>query len=313
MASSSADDSINFTATLGSVHMKVGAYVKGQIGDAMVFEVVPGEGPKFWPLVGIGVAVLVLGFFSGVSILLVFLVSAALIALGWYDLRPVEHKTASSFKVSPKGVEALGEMFRKNEIDELTVATGYEGGDSLLTKIGAALARYQAGKIEQVTASLRLRTGGRDVTLAGGLTPHSAASLLRDVREALDAQPSISRGEDLRGGLEGQPRITRGEPDRQPSIGPGDDATVTSAGPMQPGDMLLREVEYGVYQLERVTAAGYEFVITVPFKDDLTHIITFALAEADGSTLWFRKIADRGGPPVIIPESILESPGFAGR
>ena len=293
--------------------MKIGAYVKGQIGDTTVFEVVPGEGLKFWPLIGIGVAVIVLGFFSGVSLLLILLIGAACIALGWYDLRPVEHKTSSTFKVSPKGVDVLGEVIPKSEIDELTVATGYEGGDSLLTKIGAAFARYQAGKIEQVTASLRLRTGGRDVTLAGGLTPQGAASLLREVREALDAQPSISRGDDMRGGLEGQPRISRGEPDRQPSISRGEDATATTAGPMQPGDMLLREIEFGVYQLERVTRSGTEFVIRVPFEDDLEKIIAFALAEADGKTLWFTKIADRGGPPVVIPESILESPGFAGR
>ena len=94
--------------------MKIGAYAKGQVGDATVFEAVPGEAPKFSPLVGIGLAVLVLGLFGGVSFLLVLLIGAGAIALGWYDLRPIEHKTASSFKVGAKGVEAPDETFRKS-------------------------------------------------------------------------------------------------------------------------------------------------------------------------------------------------------
>src|SRR3954471_17712351 len=103
----------------------IGIYTRQVQGDSsVVFQVVPADGPKFWPLIGIGVAVLVLGLMGHVSVMLVVLIAAGCIALGWYDLRPVEHKTGSSFRVSPRGVEALGEAFPTNEIDEVTVASG---------------------------------------------------------------------------------------------------------------------------------------------------------------------------------------------
>ena len=287
---------------------RIGVYTRNQQGDATIFQVVPGDGPKFWPLIGIGAAVLVLGFFSGVSVLLVLLIGAGCIALGWYDLRPIEHKTDSTFRVSSRGIEALGETFPKSEIRELTAGSGYDSDESLLTRIGAALARFQPGTMDEVTRSLRLTTtNGRDVTLAGGLNSHVAAGLLEEVRGVLDSEPSISAGDD-----EPAPWITSGKV-RGPAKTADTDGPPASMTPMHPGDLLLREIEYGSYQLERATAAGTEFMVAVPFKDDLNAIIRFALDLADGDTLWFSKIADRGGPPVVIPESILESPGFAGR
>src|SRR5437870_13049878 len=125
----------------------VGVYTRQVQGDSIVFQVVPAEGPKFWPLIAIGVAVLVLGFMSHISILHVFLVAAACIALGWYDLRPIEHKTSSTFRVNPSEIEVLGEKFPRNEIDDLTVASGFGSDDSLLARIGTALWRFQPGKM----------------------------------------------------------------------------------------------------------------------------------------------------------------------
>ena len=88
-------------------------------GDASIFQVVPADGPRFWPLIAIGAAVLYFGF-TGVSFILVFTIAGVCFVLGWNDLRPVEHRTPARFRVSPNGIEALGETFRKADIEELT-------------------------------------------------------------------------------------------------------------------------------------------------------------------------------------------------
>jgi hypothetical protein len=167
---------------------KIGVYTRQVQGDSVVFQVVPADGPKFWPLVAVGVVVLVLGFVSHVSILLVLLVAAACIALGWYDLRPIEHKTSSTFRVNPREIEALGETFPKNEIDELSVGSGYRADDNILVRIGATLAKFQPAKMDEVTRSIRLTTRGRDVTIAGGLDQTVAVVLLEEVKEILDSE-----------------------------------------------------------------------------------------------------------------------------
>ncbi|MEQ1573766.1 MAG: hypothetical protein ABL993_05920 [Vicinamibacterales bacterium] len=167
-------------------------------GNATVFEVVPADYPKFWLLVALGAVILYLGS-SGVSILLVLLVTGACFVLGLNDLRPAEHKTSSRFRVTQDAIEVLGETFRESDIQELTIGGADSNDGSLLGKIGTAVARLQQTKVDAVTRSLRLRSGGRSVILAGGLDPRTASLLLAEVQGELDGglSPTQAGGRDL--------------------------------------------------------------------------------------------------------------------
>jgi hypothetical protein len=112
--------------------------------------------------------------------------------------------------VSPTGIEAFGERFRKADIEEIAVGSG--GGsheEGLLGTAVANVASFQKAKIDQVTKSLTLRAAGRSMILAGGLDSSTASSLLAEVKNALGLAHTPSQARDSQLGTT-RPALTVG-------------------------------------------------------------------------------------------------------
>jgi hypothetical protein len=159
-------------------------YARDDEPDGTYFQVVPADGPVFFPLVAIGLVILWLAF-SGISFILVFLVVGTCIKLGLSDLRPVEHRTSARFRVTPEGIEALGQWVPKNTIEDLAIGVGGGSEESPVGSMGAKVVTFHQAKVDAVMHALKLRTTGQTMFLAGGMDSATASQLLSDVKGVL--------------------------------------------------------------------------------------------------------------------------------
>lgn len=68
------------------------------------------------------------------------------------------------------------------------------------------------------------------------------------------------------------------------------------------GDLVLREITSGNWQIERSTdAGGRELVLVVPVRDDLVETVRVAREHAGAQRIWMDKLTDRGNPVLMPP------------
>jgi hypothetical protein len=168
-------------------------YRKHQEGLATVFEVTPADSPKFM-LMAVGGAILaLLGIVMGPIGWIMFLpVGAFGIWLGYFkDLRPVAHRVASRFQVSPNAIESNGHSFTKDDIHRLIIKNGVNnqvlGNPNVVIPINTSTAMGVAhrAKVATIANALEVETGGRSYLLAGGMDATTAFGLLHDVSKVM--------------------------------------------------------------------------------------------------------------------------------
>jgi len=152
--------------------------------NGVIFQVIPADAPRFWPLIGVGVLVFLTSFI-GFSILLATLAAIVCIVLGTADLRPLDHRTSARFRVRAAGIDALGESFAGVSADDVSIGNDVTGDDDVLGRVATFINRYQQLPIGAVTRSLRLRSAHRNLVLAGGLDATTASALLSDVQDTV--------------------------------------------------------------------------------------------------------------------------------
>ena len=172
---------------------KSSEYQKRQEGTATVFDVTPATPPRFMLIVvfGVGFAIFGLSALAGGSGagLLGLLLGGWLI---WYglkrDIRPKEHRVASTFRVAPDSIESNGRVIKKDDIHRLLLRNGITDQELLETYTTSAAASaglaYRA-KVAQIANGLTLEAGGKATFLAGGMDETTAYGLLHEVSRIL--------------------------------------------------------------------------------------------------------------------------------
>jgi hypothetical protein len=165
-------------------------YTKQQEGDSVVFLVTSAPYPKLWILFAIGGVIVLLGLFSGN--LLAPILGAAVMWLGYNDPRPSNHRGAHAIRVSPDVVQTSSASFRKAEIEDVTMTTGYQPS-GVLESIGASLGQLHKREVEEATGVLELRASGRGHLLIGGLDSNTAAALQADLKQTIRGEVAKPR------------------------------------------------------------------------------------------------------------------------
>ena len=93
-------------------------YQKRRESEWTIFDVTPAEEPKFWFIVIGGALVGLLTFWL---ILPIFFAAWAIWKGLTWKLRPAQHQSPSTFRVSPVQIEAGGGVFRVTDIHQLTI------------------------------------------------------------------------------------------------------------------------------------------------------------------------------------------------
>jgi hypothetical protein len=158
-----------------------------------------------WIVLAIGGVILLAGLFS--ANLLALVLGAAVIWLGYNDPRPSNHRGAHAIRVSPDAVQTPTASFRRIEIEDITVTTGYQPG-GVLENIGASLGQLHKREVEEATGVVELRAGGRSHLVAGGLDSQTAAALQADLKQAMSREAAAT------------PRPATKTPDRPKDDGP---------------------------------------------------------------------------------------------
>lgn len=180
-------------------------YRKRQEGDKVVFDVTPASCPRNKSILYIAVPIFViigLGLLaSGITgILIVILVGGPIGYIMFYkDWRPVEHRSPSTFSVSPTEIECKGRTFRKEDIHRLIIKNGMTKSEvaHAFVASGRASGSFAVGlqyreKISAVANALNLEAGGNAYPLAGGMSETTAFGLLTDVNRALGIQSGVA-------------------------------------------------------------------------------------------------------------------------
>ena len=170
-------------------------YRKRQDGNGFAFDVIPAPAPKFM-ILAIGGAVLILFALTAglgpISWFIFLPIGAAGIWAGYFrDQRPVSHRSPSSFRVNPTGIESNGRTFAKADIHRLIIKNGINndevGAPGLLIAVSTPTAMGMAhrAQVSVVANALEVETGGRAYVLAGGMDQTTAFGLLSDVTKVL--------------------------------------------------------------------------------------------------------------------------------
>jgi hypothetical protein len=176
--------------------IKSSEYRKAPEGDTTTFTVTPGGVPKFGTMIGMGVVCTLIGLGSmggkdGGFGLVFLLMGGFSLWYGWSrDLRPKEHRRASTFRVSRQGIESNGRRFATEDIHRLLLRnslTDQELGDVQIYNAGAGAVAGMAyrARVSQMANALTLEAGGKSYLLAGGLDETTAYGLLHEVSRIL--------------------------------------------------------------------------------------------------------------------------------
>jgi hypothetical protein len=176
--------------------MSASEYSKRQVGEATVFEVKPAPQKKFMMIV-IGGAVLLLmalSFFKSMPLFSLIMIGFSGWAIWWgwmRDLRPAEHRSTSTFRVTPEVIESNGRSFKKDEIHRLIIKNGITNDvrtiPGVMIQVPTAMAMGGAHRMQvSLTANaLEVETGGRGYVLAGGMDETTAFGLMSDVSRVM--------------------------------------------------------------------------------------------------------------------------------
>lgn len=176
--------------------MSASEYQKRQEGNAVVFSVVPAPQKRFMFIVIMGGLMVLLGlsFFSSEHLLGLIGIAGGGAAVWWgwtHDLRPVEYRTPSTFRVTGESIQSNGKTFGKADIHRLIIKNGLTdeevGVPNLLIETPRAQAMGMAHRAEvsRTAHGLAVETGGRGFVLAGGMDKTTAFGLLTDVSRVL--------------------------------------------------------------------------------------------------------------------------------
>ena len=176
--------------------MSASEYQKRQEGNAVVFSVVPAPQKRFMFIVIMGGLMVLLGlsFFSSEHLLGFIGIAGGGAAVWWgwtHDLRPVEYRTPSTFRVTGESIQSNGKTFGKADIHRLIIKNGLTdeevGVPNLLIETPRAQAMGMAHRAEvsRTAHGLAVETGGRGYVLAGGMDKTTAFGLLTDVSRVL--------------------------------------------------------------------------------------------------------------------------------
>lgn len=173
-------------------------YRKRQEGDRVIFDVTPASCPRNKSVLRLAVPVLIIfgiGLVAGgtTGIVLLILIGGPIAYIALYkDWRPAEHRTPSTFSVSPTEIECKGRAFRKEDIHRLLIKNGMTTSQvaHAVVASGRTSGSFAVGlqyreRISAVTNALCLEAGGNAYPLAGGMSETTAFGLLTDVNRAL--------------------------------------------------------------------------------------------------------------------------------
>lgn len=177
--------------------MSASEYQKRQEGNAVVFSVLPAPQKRFMFIVIMGGLMLLLGlsFFSSEHLLGLIGIAGGGAAVWWgwtHDLRPVEYRSPSTFRVvTGESIQSNGKTFARADIHRLIIKNGLTdeevGVPNLLIETPRAQAMGMAHRAEvsRTAHGLAVETGGRGYVLAGGMDKTTAFGLLTDVARVL--------------------------------------------------------------------------------------------------------------------------------
>jgi hypothetical protein len=176
--------------------MSASEYQKRQEGNAVVFSVVPAPQKRFMFIIIMGglLALLGLSFFSSAHLLGFIAMAGGGTAIWWgwtKDIRPVEYRSPSTFRVSGESIQSNGKTFARADIHRLIIKNGLTdeevGVPNLLIETPRAQAMGMAHRAEvsRTAHGLSVEMGGRGYVLAGGLDKTTAYGLLTDVSRVL--------------------------------------------------------------------------------------------------------------------------------
>jgi hypothetical protein len=176
--------------------MSASEYQKRQEGSAVVFNVVPAPQKRFMFIVIMGglMAFLGLSFFSSSHLMGLICIAGGGVAAWWgwtKDIRPLEYRSPSSFKVTGEQIQSNGKTFNKSDIHRLIIKNGLTdeevGVPNLLIETPRAQAMGMAHRAEvsRTAHGLAVEAGGRGHVLAGGMDKTTAFGLLTDVSRVL--------------------------------------------------------------------------------------------------------------------------------
>jgi hypothetical protein len=178
------------------MQMSGSEYRKRQDGGTTVFEVIPAPQKKFmYVVLGGGLLVLMgLSFFSSAHLLSLLGIAGGGVAIWWgwtHDLRPVSHRSVSTFSVTADAIQSNGQTFGKNDIHRLIVKNGLTDEEVGIPGVLIEVPRAQAmgaafrAEVSRSAHGLEVESGGRGYVLAGGMDKTTAFGLLTDVSRAL--------------------------------------------------------------------------------------------------------------------------------
>ncbi len=171
-------------------------YHKRQEGGSTVFDVTPAPPKKFWLIVvlgGIGV-LFGLSTISSEHLLGLIMLGGCGYAVFWawtHDLRPAEHRSPSTFRVTPDAIESKGQTWKKADIHRLIVKNGITNNvralPGVMVEVPTMTAAGAAHRMQvSLTANaLEVEAGGKATVLAGGMDETTAFGLLTDVSRVL--------------------------------------------------------------------------------------------------------------------------------
>jgi len=171
-------------------------YQKRQEGGATVFEVTPAPQQRFMLIVILGGIGMLFGLavIGSEHLLGLIMLGGCGYAVYWAwtnDLRPPEHRSPSTFRVTADAIESKGQTWRKADIHRLIVKNGITKSvataPGVLVEVPTMMAAGAAHRMQvSLTCNgLEVEAGGKGTVLAGGMDETTAFGLLTDVSRVL--------------------------------------------------------------------------------------------------------------------------------
>ena len=156
--------------------MSASEYQKRQEGNAVVFNVVPAPQKRFMFIVIMGGLMLLLGlsFFSSAHLLGLIGIAGGGAAVWWgwtHDLRPVEYRTPSTFRVTGESIRSNGKTFARADIHRLIIKNGLTDEEvgcrtsSIETPRAQAMGMVHRAEVSRTAHGLAVEMGGRGTFL----------------------------------------------------------------------------------------------------------------------------------------------------
>lgn len=189
---------------MGEIKMSQSEYRKRQEGDVTVFDVTPAPMKPFTFILVLGVIGELLGLSCFSSAHFVSLIFMGLCGWSiWFalkkDVRPLEHRGPSTFRVTKDSIESKGQTFKKEDITRLIIKNGItekETGLStgVVVQMPTAMAVGNAHRMQiSLTANaVVVESMGRGYVLAGGMDETTAFGLYSEISKIMGFQKNAA-------------------------------------------------------------------------------------------------------------------------